>query len=77
MRPGPFERQIEELLGTGQFVPFMIQLTNGDRFEIPRPHRLEMGGGSYIAVPDAGGSRRFCEEQIECVWTTRRGHRRA
>jgi hypothetical protein len=54
MSPEQVEARIIELIRTEPFVPFVVQMTDGQSLEIPHPRLAISGGGAVFFGPDGG-----------------------
>ncbi len=54
MSPHQIEEQVIELIHREPFVPFVFEMTTGERLEIPHPRLAINGGGAGFIGPDGG-----------------------
>jgi hypothetical protein len=54
MSPEQVEEKIIELIHTEPFVPFVVEMTDGQLLEIPHPRLAINGGGAVFFGPDGG-----------------------
>ena len=54
MTPEQVEVQVIELIHREPFVPFVVEMTDGQFLEIPHPRLAINGGGAGFIGPDGG-----------------------
>jgi hypothetical protein len=54
MTPEQVEEQVIELIHREPFLPFVVEMTNGQFLEIPHPRLAINGGGAGFIGPDGG-----------------------
>jgi hypothetical protein len=54
MSPEQVEQKVIELIHREPFVPFVVEMANGQRFEIPHPRLAINGSGAGFIGPDGG-----------------------
>jgi hypothetical protein len=48
------EKKVIELIHRQPFIPFVVEMTNGESLEIPHPRLAINGGGAVFFGPDGG-----------------------
>jgi hypothetical protein len=54
MTPEQVEESVIELIHREPFVPFVVEMTDGQSLEIPHPRLAINGGGAVFLGPDGG-----------------------
>jgi hypothetical protein len=54
MTPDQVEKKVIELIHRQPFIPFVVEMTNGESLEIPHPRLAINGGGAVFFGPDGG-----------------------
>jgi hypothetical protein len=54
MSPDQVEERVIELIHREPFIPFVVELANGEFVEIPHPRLAIDGGGAGFIGPDGG-----------------------
>jgi hypothetical protein len=54
MSPEQVEEKVIELIHREPFVPFVVEMTNGQHLEITHPRLAINGGGAVFFGPDGG-----------------------
>lgn len=54
MTPDQVEKQVIELIYREPFVPFVVEMTDGQLLEVPHPRLAINGGGAVFFGPDGG-----------------------
>jgi hypothetical protein len=79
MAPDQVEAKVIELIHREPFVPFVVEMTDGQVLEIPHPRLAINGGGAGFIGPDGGlvdfefkDVRSICFIQVEAAAPLRR-----
>lgn len=54
MTPEQVEEKVIELIHREPFVPFVVEMTDGQSLEVPHPRLAINGGGAVFFGPDGG-----------------------
>ena len=54
MSPQEVEEKVIELIHREPFVPFVVEMTDGQALQIPHPRLAINGGGAMFLGPDGG-----------------------
>jgi hypothetical protein len=54
MSPEQVEERVIELIHREPFVPFVVEMTDGERLEIPHPRLAIAAGGAVFIGPEGG-----------------------
>lgn len=54
MTPEQVEKKVIELIYREPFMPFVVEMTNGENLEVPHPRLAINGGGAVFFGPDGG-----------------------
>ena len=58
-----FEQTLETLMSRQPFMPFVVELHGGERFEIDHPHAMAWGEGQAAAFIGPGGMLRIFDNE--------------
>ena len=62
-----FDDEIIKMLDAEPFVPFVIIVSSGDRYDIRGPHRVAVGGNVIVVVEPREGICFFRRTQVVAV----------
>jgi hypothetical protein len=62
-----FDEEIVKLLDADPFVPFVIIVASGDRYEVNDPHRVAIGGILIVVVEPREGICTLRKSQVVSV----------
>ena len=70
MTPEQVEEKLIELIHREPFVPFVVEMTDGQMLEVPQPRLAINGGGAVFIGPDGG----FVDFEFKTVRAIRLSH---